>query len=138
MNRLSTWHTLVTSRFPARLPVARSATYACAVNVESFDERSGEIDGVGERPARTAVHILYGFLIVIALPATFAYLRGREERREALIYALVGFFLTGLALRAIITAAAPIRWETPCWSPSKRVVRYAQMARMRQASALSP
>lgn len=61
---------------------------------------------MGERPARTAVHILYGVLIVIALPATFAYLRGREERREALIYALVGFFLAGLALRAIMTAAA--------------------------------
>jgi heme A synthase len=61
---------------------------------------------MGERPARTAVHILYGVLIVIALPATFAYLRGREERREALIYGLVGFFLAGLALRAIITAAA--------------------------------
>ena len=54
MHRLPPCHTLVTSRFAARLPVARSATYACAVDVESFDERSGgigEIDGAPDRPA---------------------------------------------------------------------------------------
>ncbi len=53
MYRLSTRHTLVTSRFITRLPVARTAIYACAVNVESFDERSGdigEIDEVLDRP----------------------------------------------------------------------------------------
>src|SRR5258705_9391256 len=54
MRRLPACHTLVTCPFVARLPVARSATYACAVNVESFDERSGgigEIDEVPDRPA---------------------------------------------------------------------------------------
>src|SRR5258708_8210642 len=53
MRRLPACHTLVTCSFVARLPVARSATYACAVNVESFDERSGgigEIDEVQDRP----------------------------------------------------------------------------------------
>jgi len=59
----------------------------------------------GARPARTEVHILYGVLLVIVLPATFAYLRGRDERREALIYGLVGLFLAGVSLRAIVTAA---------------------------------
>ena len=53
MYRLPSCRTLVTSPFVARLPVARTATYACAVNVESFDERSGgigEIDDVPDRP----------------------------------------------------------------------------------------
>jgi len=59
----------------------------------------------GARPARIEVHILYGVLLVIVLPATFAYLRGRDERREALIYGLVGLFLAGVSLRAIVTAA---------------------------------
>jgi adenylate cyclase len=56
MFRLPTCHTLVTSLFITRLPVARSATYACAVNVESFDERSGgigEIDEVPDRPVES-------------------------------------------------------------------------------------
>ena len=60
----------------------------------------------GARLARPAVHILYGVLMVIVLPATFAYLRGRDERREALIYGLMGLFLAGVALRAIVTATA--------------------------------
>jgi class 3 adenylate cyclase len=54
MRRLRACHTLVTCPFVARLPVARSATYACAVNVESFEKRSGgigEIDEVPNRPA---------------------------------------------------------------------------------------
>jgi class 3 adenylate cyclase len=56
MHRLPTWRTLVTSPFATRLPVARSATYACAVNVESFDERSGgigEVDEVPDRPTES-------------------------------------------------------------------------------------
>src|SRR5256886_11102524 len=48
-------HTPETRRFAPRLPVSTSGTYPCAVNVESFDERSGgieEIDEVPEPPAR--------------------------------------------------------------------------------------
>jgi adenylate cyclase len=44
----------VTSRFTwpnqDRLPVARTATYACAVDVESFDERSGGIGEIDRKP----------------------------------------------------------------------------------------
>lgn len=50
------------------------------------------------------VHILYGILAVITLPAAYAYSRGQDERREALVYGLVGLFLFGVALRAITTA----------------------------------
>jgi hypothetical protein len=51
-----------------------------------------------------AVHILYGALGVITLPAAYAYTRGATNRREALIYAIVCLFLFGVSLRAISTA----------------------------------
>lgn len=59
----------------------------------------------GLRPAR-AVHWLYGLLGILTLPAAFAFTRGRGERREALIYALVCLFLAGVAIRATLTAGA--------------------------------
>ncbi len=59
----------------------------------------------GARPGR-GVHYLYGVLLVIVLPGTFAYLRGKDDRRAALIYGLVGLFLAGVSLRAIGTAGA--------------------------------
>jgi len=57
----------------------------------------------GDRPGRL-VHILYGFLMLIVLPGAYAYTRGKDQRREALVYGIVGLFLAGVALRAIITA----------------------------------
>jgi len=51
----SSHHPHVTCSFTAGLPLSETATYPCAVNVESFDERSGgigEIDGVPDRPAQ--------------------------------------------------------------------------------------
>jgi hypothetical protein len=62
--------------------------------------------GLGARPAsgRTWVHILYGVLLVIVLPGAYTYLRGRDGRREALLYGLIGLFLAGISLRAIVTA----------------------------------
>lgn len=57
---------------------------------------------LGLRPGRW-VHFLYGFLSVITLPGAFAYMRGRDSRREVLIYALVGLFMAGVSLRAIST-----------------------------------
>jgi hypothetical protein len=57
----------------------------------------------GHRPARTGIHILYGVFMAIALPGVFSFTRGRPSRHEALIYALVAFFLAGVSLRARIT-----------------------------------
>ena len=59
----------------------------------------------GLRPARTLVHILYGIVLVITLPGAYAVTRGRNSRREALIYAILGLFLAGVTLRAMFTAA---------------------------------
>jgi hypothetical protein len=58
----------------------------------------------GLRAARTLVHVLYGIVLVITLPGAYALTRGRDTRREALIYAIIGLFLAGITLRAIMTA----------------------------------
>lgn len=50
------------------------------------------------------VHYLYGVLGVITLPAAFGFTRGRGGFREALLYGLILLFLTGVALRARMTA----------------------------------
>jgi len=50
------------------------------------------------------IHILYGALGILTLPAAFAYTRGATNRRESLIYAIICLFLFGVALRAISTA----------------------------------
>ena len=57
----------------------------------------------GLRPAR-GVHLLYGVLALITVPAAYAYLRGQDDRRVSLVFGLVGLFLAGVALRAIGTA----------------------------------
>ncbi len=58
---------------------------------------------IGLRPAQW-VHILYGVVLVITLPGTYALTRGRDARREAIIYAIIGLFLAGVTLRAMSTA----------------------------------
>jgi hypothetical protein len=54
--------------------------------------------------ARTWVHALYGIVLVITLPGAYALTRGRDTRREALIYGTIGLFLAGVTLRAMFTA----------------------------------
>lgn len=55
------------------------------------------------RPERGWMHILYGVVVVITLPASYAFTRGRDGRSEMLIYGLVLLALVGLVGRAIIT-----------------------------------
>jgi len=57
----------------------------------------------GVLPARGWFHILYGIVIAIALPGVYMYTKGRDERRDILIYAAVFLFLIGISLRAIST-----------------------------------
>jgi hypothetical protein len=58
----------------------------------------------GLRVPRTWVHALYGIVLVITLPGAYGLTRGRDSRREALIYAILGLFLAGITLRAMSTA----------------------------------
>lgn len=50
------------------------------------------------------VHILYGILAIITVPAVYAFTRGRNTYYEALIYGLVFLFLMGVVLRGADTA----------------------------------
>lgn len=57
----------------------------------------------GFRPAR-GIHLLYGIVSGLTIPAVFVYTKGREERREMLVYGVVILFTVGLILRAMTTA----------------------------------
>ena len=58
----------------------------------------------GGRPARD-VHILYGIVAVVSLPAYYAFSRGRDDRRASWAYALMCLFLAGISARAASTGA---------------------------------
>ncbi len=58
----------------------------------------------GYRPVRGWFHILYGVVALVSIPGAFAFTRGRDQRFEALIYGLLGFFLMGIAMRTRSTA----------------------------------
>ncbi len=49
------------------------------------------------------VHYLYGALVILAVPACFAFLRGREDRGALLIFALTLLLNAGFGLRAYST-----------------------------------
>ncbi len=53
----------------------------------------------GLRPPRSGMHLLYGVVALITLPAAFAFTRGRTGRYESLIYAVIALFLVGIAIR---------------------------------------
>ena len=48
------------------------------------------------------LHLLYGVLLVIALPIAASYV-GQDRRREPLVYGIVGLLLAALAIRAFMT-----------------------------------
>jgi hypothetical protein len=58
--------------------------------------------------ARAWIHYLYGIVLVISLPGLYAFLRGRDSRQEALVYAFMGLFLAGISLRSITTGTQPL------------------------------
>lgn len=55
--------------------------------------------GVGVR----GVHYLYGSLVVIGMPATFAFTRGRDDRAAVLIYGVVLILVSVFGVRAEMT-----------------------------------
>ena len=57
---------------------------------------------LGLRPADW-LHLLYGVLVAFSWPGVYIYTQARQERAEAGIYAIVSFFMFGLAIRAIMT-----------------------------------
>jgi len=57
----------------------------------------------GDRPAR-GVHILYGVVALLSLPAYYVMSKGRDDPRAVWVYGLLFFFLVGITLRAMTTA----------------------------------
>ena len=47
-----------------------------------------------------AMYLLYQICLLISFPAFYAYLQGRDSRREMLLWALMAFFVFGLTIRA--------------------------------------
>jgi hypothetical protein len=59
--------------------------------------------GMGNLTGRT-IHILYGVVSVLVIPAIFVFTRGEETRRPMLAYGAGFLFLVGILLRGITTA----------------------------------
>lgn len=59
--------------------------------------------GIGNLAGR-GMHILYGVVAVLVLPALFAFTRGDEQRRVNLVYGAGLLFLIGILIRSIATA----------------------------------
>jgi hypothetical protein len=60
---------------------------------------------IGERPGRMGVHILYGVVAVISLPAYYAITKGRDDKYASLAYGFLCLFLAAISLRAVATGA---------------------------------
>jgi predicted membrane protein len=60
----------------------------------------GILLAVGFRPMNTSIHVLYGVLAVISFPAFYAFVQGRDSRREMLMWALLALFVFGITIRA--------------------------------------
>jgi hypothetical protein len=69
--------------------------------------------GSGAAFERPGINLLYSAYFIIALPGTFAILRGRDDRVAALIFAGVAIF-TALAA---ISYADPSRIRPPLFEP---------------------
>jgi hypothetical protein len=51
------------------------------------------------------MHILYGVVAVLVVPALFMYTRGDQTRRVMLIYGVGFLFMVGILLRSMATSA---------------------------------
>lgn len=54
------------------------------------------------------IHVLYGALSALVIPAAYLYTKGASERREMIITGLALLVMLGLAIRALMTAGMRI------------------------------
>lgn len=57
----------------------------------------------GLLPTRGGMHILYGIVGALGIPAVYTFTRGRNDRMTVLIYAAVLLFSIGIFIRSIST-----------------------------------
>lgn len=60
---------------------------------------------IGLRPSRT-IHVLYGVVSLMAIPAVYMYTKGGHDRAEMLMYGTTTLITAGLILRAFATAVS--------------------------------
>ncbi|MCO6451441.1 MAG: hypothetical protein J5I90_11700 [Caldilineales bacterium] len=62
--------------------------------------------GLGSEMARPGIHILYGIVTALTLPAVYAFTQGRTDTvKEQALYAAVCLFLAAMVWRSGVTAA---------------------------------
>ncbi len=59
---------------------------------------------LGSRHPRDNLHILYGVVLVLAIPIAASYTSSHDRRREALVYGVIGIIMVGLSVRAFMTS----------------------------------
>ena len=59
---------------------------------------------LGGRHPRDSLHILYGVVLVLAIPVAASYTSSHDRRREALVYGVIGIIMVGLSVRAFMTS----------------------------------
>jgi hypothetical protein len=55
------------------------------------------------QPERGGIHILYGVLGTLGIPAVYIFTKGRNDRKSILVYSAVLFFNVGIFIRSIVT-----------------------------------
>jgi hypothetical protein len=58
---------------------------------------------VGLQPGRGGMHILYGIVGAIGIPAVYIFTKGKSDQRAMLVYAAVMLFNSGIFLRSMAT-----------------------------------
>lgn len=53
-----------------------------------------------------SVHFLYGITAIISMPFAWSYMRSRHPRQGLIVYSLVALWISGLAIRGIVTGGA--------------------------------
>ena len=57
----------------------------------------------GLQPTRDGMHILYGIVGALSIPAVYVFTKGNNDRRTLLIYAAIMLFNAGIFLRSMAT-----------------------------------
>ena len=58
---------------------------------------------IGLEPGRGGMHILYGIVGSIGIPAVYIFTKGSNDRRAMLVYTAVLLFNSGIFLRSLAT-----------------------------------
>jgi hypothetical protein len=85
-----------------------SANFRGAVVIATIASIAQGIFGVSVllfmRGPRDALHVLYGFALVVAMPLAWSIVRDRQPRGQSVALGFAALFTAGLAIRGITTS----------------------------------